>query len=130
MIESAAEFIRLRSSDDPDEYRRAAHEPAPLAVWRELVEHHPAMRFWVVHNKQVPLEILRLLAEDPDPRVRSMVADKRKLDQATFEVLAGDADAAVRARVARNAKAPTGVLERLAGDPEPLVRDAVAARTG
>ena len=43
MIESADEFRRLRESDDPAEYLRAAHEPARLDVWREVIARFPEL---------------------------------------------------------------------------------------
>ncbi|MGO4249462.1 hypothetical protein AB4Y87_19790 [Paenarthrobacter sp. RAF54_2] len=78
MIQSAAEFVRLRSSEDPAEYHRAAHEEADVSVWLDVIDKYPDMRFWVAHNKTVPLEILELLASDPDVRVRSFVATKER----------------------------------------------------
>lgn len=78
MIRSADEFLALRYSDDKEQYDRAAHEEAPIEVWRELVDSYPESRFWVAHNKSVPLDILRMLATDIDPHVRGMVAGKRK----------------------------------------------------
>ncbi|GAB1644409.1 hypothetical protein [Krasilnikovia sp. MM14-A1259] len=77
MIESADEFVRLRTSEDPAEYRRAANEPAAEAIWREVIDRFPQMRFWVAQNKTVPLSILEVLRRDPDERVRSMVRAKR-----------------------------------------------------
>ena len=44
MITSAAEFLQLRTSEDPSEYRRAAHEDAPESVWVEIVRDLPEMR--------------------------------------------------------------------------------------
>ena len=41
MIDSAAEFVRLRLSSDPAEYRRAAREEAPENVWLEVIEAYP-----------------------------------------------------------------------------------------
>ena len=78
MITTAEEFIRLRMSEDKDEYDRAAMEDAPIGVWWELVREHPEMRTWVAHNKTVPLEVLETLATDPDASVRGVVARKRK----------------------------------------------------
>ncbi|MFI6341113.1 hypothetical protein [Streptomyces sp. NPDC050535] len=123
MIESVEEFLRLRFSDDPDEYGRASAEPAPLEVWTEIVEKHPEARFWVAHNKTVPLEILRLLAADPDPRVRSMVAMKRKLTPDLLTGLAIDQHDPVRLSVARHKRTPKAVLEKLQSDPWSEVRD-------
>ena len=123
-----SEFVRLRESDDPDEYRRAAAEEAPLDVWLEVVRDRPDMRFWVAQNKTVPLEILRILAEDGDAGVRSMVARKRKLDPETLSQLAGDADESVRACVARNPGTPRHVLERLRDDPWEEIRRTIEER--
>ncbi|WP_353953193.1 hypothetical protein V6K52_07120 [Knoellia sp. S7-12] len=76
MIESAEEFVRLRSSEDPTEYNRAAHEEADVATWRDVLTRFPDMRVWVAQNKTVPLEVLEDLRHDPDERVRSMVRAK------------------------------------------------------
>jgi hypothetical protein len=76
MIRSAEEFRRLRESDNPDEYWRAAHEEAPLDVWLEVIRRWPDMRFWVAHNKTVPLSVLEVLVNDPDEKVRDMVLRK------------------------------------------------------
>lgn len=127
-IESAEEFVRLRSSEDMDEQHRASHEDASESVWLSVVRDHPDMRSWVAQNKTVPLAILRVLATDEDADVRGTVASKRKLDAALFELLAGDSDSAVRHRVACNAKVPRPVLEALADDPEPFVNDAARSR--
>jgi hypothetical protein len=127
-IESADEFVRLRFSDDPAEYNRAAHEDAPAAVWDELIESRPEMRKWVVHNKTVPLELLRRLAADPDFDVRCAVAGKRKLDRALFVELAADPAPEVRHRIAWNAKVPLDVLSALTEDAEEWVAEAAQHR--
>jgi len=77
VIESADEFVRLRTSEEPTEYHRAANEPAAEAIWREIIDRFTQMRFWVAHNKTVPLSILEVLGSDPDERVRSMVRAER-----------------------------------------------------
>jgi len=82
MIESAAEFVRLRSSDSPEEYHRAAHDSAPEEVWFDVIENHPDMRFWVAQNKTVPLAVLEVLRNDPDERVQWMVRSKRSWTRA------------------------------------------------
>ena len=129
-IRSAEEFIRLRTSEDPAEYNRAASEDADESVWLQLVQEHPELRFWVAQNKAVPLSILRMLVTADDERVRWMVAGKRKLSNDLFELLVSDPDEGVRARLARNAKVPRGVLEKLLHDPSSLVRDAAEAALG
>jgi hypothetical protein len=87
-IDSVAEFIGLRSSEDPDEYRRAAQAEAPTTVWQELVANYPEMRQWVAHNKTVPVAILELLYTDASPVVRRTVAGKRKLPERLQQALA------------------------------------------
>ena len=74
------------------------------------------MKFWVVHNKTVPLEILDALSIDADTRVRSAVAGKRKASPEILERLARDADEGVRHTVAWNAKTPEHVLRLLVDD--------------
>ena len=125
MIESAEEFVRLRESDWPEDYRRAAHEEAPLEIWLKVIEDYPQMRFWVAQNKTVPLRILEILARDPDPHVRGMVASKRKLTPEIQLILADDPDDGVRDRLANNAKATRQALEKVAaGERGPASRSA------
>jgi len=95
MIQSAEEFVRLRSSSDAKEYARAAHEDAPDHVWQEVIDHHPEMRMWVAQNKTVPLWALKLLAVDRDPDVRLMVAMKRKLPVEVLASMTDDVSSAV-----------------------------------
>lgn len=124
MIESAEEFLTLRRSENPAEYRRAAHDAAPLEVWLTIIATYPEMRCWVAHNKTVPIEVLGKLAHDPDEHVRWMVATKRKLTRELFDLLAADRNETVRARIALNRNAPQAVVERLAGDESVVVRSA------
>ena len=123
MIGSAEEFVRLRTSTDEDEYRRAAHDEASVAVWQDVIARYPHMKAWVAHNKTVPSVILDLLARDADADVRATVADKRKLTAEQFELLSRDQDPMVRGRIAYNHKAPVSVLQHLAKDSEPIVRE-------
>jgi hypothetical protein len=76
VIESADEFVRLRTSADPAEYGRAAHDEAAERTWRDVITRFPAMRFWVAQNKTVPLSVLEDLRNDPDRKVRDMVRAK------------------------------------------------------
>ncbi|WP_081739659.1 hypothetical protein [Methylobacterium sp. 10] len=128
MIASADEFIRLRNSEIPEEYERAASEPAPHEVWLELVANHPEMRFWVAYNKSVPISILEILADDADERVRFMVASKRKLSPELFLKMSSDVDCGVRARIACNKKTPRFIIERLCLDNVELVAEAARGR--
>lgn len=69
--------MRLRGSEDPSEYGRAARDEAEEATWREVIARFPEMRFWVAQNKTVPLSILEILRQDDDERVVRMVRAKR-----------------------------------------------------
>ncbi len=129
VLNNAEEFVRLRTSEDPEEYRRAAHEVATMETWFDVIARYPAMRFWVAQNKTVPHEILTVLTRDEDPKVRSMVARKGKLDARILEELAEDPDDAVRMSVAVNKNTPRRVLENLAsGDPWSEVQRAAQQR--
>jgi hypothetical protein len=123
MILTAEEFARLRRSDDPAEYNRAAHEEAPIEVWLAVIDRYPDLREWVAYNKSVALSILERLATDPDEKVRSTVVGKRKLSAELQALLARDPDAGVRQRLAYNAKCATDILQLLASDPDKLVRE-------
>jgi hypothetical protein len=128
VISSAEEFVKLRDSEDPTEYQRAANEEAPDEVWLDVIRNHPEMRVWVVHNKTVPLAVLDLLSRDTDAEVRSAVATKRKLTRSLRALLARDEDASVRVRVVYNAKCEPEILHLLATDPEIFVREAARKR--
>jgi hypothetical protein len=128
VISSAEEFVRLRYGDHSEEFLRAAHEPASVEVWMDIVKRYPNVRVWVAQNKTVPLEILAILAKDPDPKVRFMVAMKGKLTPELLETLSNDSDEGVRERVARHRRTPRAVLERLANDPWEEIRSVVAQR--
>lgn len=124
MIESAEMFVALRTSDDPDEYWRAAHDSADIEVWHEVIDSYPDMRQWVAHNKTSPLEILRLLARDPDPLVRYTVASARRIDDPLMRLLAQDEDDSVRAEIARHPKIAADLLGELCSDESWVVSDA------
>ena len=130
MISSAEEFVELRRSQRREEYLRATQESAPREVWLEVIQRFPDMRFWVAQNKTVPVEVLAVLARDPDSRVRSMVAMKNKLTADLFELLAKDQDDSVRARLAHNKKVPSEILRRLSTDQSQVVSIAARERQG
>jgi hypothetical protein len=121
MINSAEEFVALRSSEILEEYLRAATEPAPIEVWHEVIDRFPEMKTWVAHNKTIPVEILDILARDSDARVRTFVAMKNKLPEALFLLLAEDEDCGVRQRIAYNKNVPLEIALKLAKNPANLV---------
>lgn len=127
-IHSAAEFVRLRTSEVAADYHRAATEPAPIEVWMDVIDSRPDMRFWVAHNKAVPVAVLERLASDDDPRVRAMVARRRAAGATLLADLAHDLDDGVRAEVARNPRSPRSALLELAADPVQVVAEAARGR--
>ena len=117
MIKSAEEFVRLRESDDIEEQDRAARESASLGIWLEVIEKYPHKREWVAHNKTVPHEILKILADDQDSKVRWMVATRRSAGEEILEKLAEDVNEGVRERVLYNPKVTKKILQKLIHDP-------------
>lgn len=128
MIANPEEFVMLRRSKHQVDYLRSATDCATSEVWLEVIRKFPDMRIWVAHNKTIPIEILSLLARDPNPEVRAAVAMKNKLSYGLMELLAKDVDDSVRERVTYNEKTPSQILEQLAGDPCDRVRTQSRAR--
>lgn len=128
-ITSVNEFVRLRTSDNPDDYLRAANECVSHdGIWDQLIEDYPDMKIWIVHNKTVSIPVLERLSLDDDPDVREQIARKRKISRLIFERLATDSVDYVRAALAYNAKIPLDILDLLRSDGAVIVRDA-ARRT-
>ncbi len=123
VIETTDEFIRLVTSVDAVDRRKAAWEQAPLSVWKELIIGHPEMRFWVAHNRTVPSEILRILALDTDWRVRHRVATKNACSGDILALLANDEHEAVASAVSGHPNTPTAALQVLARHPWSQVKD-------
>lgn len=69
---------------------------------------------------------LRLLAIDPNPKIRESVASSYHTPEDVFSALARDPDEGVRACVARNESAPCDVLRGLVDDPSERVRGFLA----
>lgn len=128
VISSADEFLRLYRSSNPEHYRRAVFDEAPENVWMDVVHFHPEERVGVVRNKTIPLAVLEVLVDDPDPRVRYAVAMKRKLTPPLLDRLARDVDEGVRMMVALHKNSSKETLESLICDPWCEIRAAVQNR--
>ncbi|MDG2390721.1 MAG: hypothetical protein P8M30_15540 [Planctomycetaceae bacterium] len=128
MINSADEFVRLRQSEDPDEYHRAAWEEADVDVWREVMRAYPDMLEWVAHNKSIPEVIIRELYRLGDKKVNDTLARKRKTPLDILEEFAHSSDESLRLSVARHPKAPRSVLMMLQSDDWVEVRKVVNER--
>lgn len=114
-ISSAEEYRVLLERDDVSA-KEVSTIQADEAVWSEIVESYPELRFAVAQNKTVPPSILRVLAISGDPRVRSMVARRRATPPEILKDLASDSSGGVRLAVAMNPSAPRDALAILAGD--------------
>ncbi|CNF73297.1 Uncharacterised protein [Yersinia similis] len=123
MIKTAEEFIRLRKSTIPEEYKRAATEEAPISVWIDIIDNYPEMRVWVARNKTIPEKVFFLLSKDNDPIVKSAIASKYPLSLALYESLSKDKEESVRVRLTYNKKLPLDILKYIMeDDPSEFVR--------
>ena len=114
--------MRLRNSEEPEEYNRSAYDWAEDAVWHEVLDRFPEMARWVVHNKSVPHTILDRLIETGDRETRRWITSKRKLTPAQMKRLAQDPDWSVREGIADHPKILEELLLRLLRDSDHWVR--------
>ena len=96
------------------------HSPAMLTA-EEAAALHPAPEF-----TESKLRRLRLLATDPNPKIREAVASSYNTPEDVFLTLASDPDEGVRGCVAKNEATPCDILRSLAGDRSETVRGWVA----
>ncbi|WP_434317855.1 hypothetical protein [Leifsonia sp. P73] len=96
------------------------HSPAMLTA-EEAAALHPAPEF-----TESKLRRLRLLAADPNPKIREAVASSYNTPVDLFEALAQDPDEGVRGCVAKNEATPCDILRALAGERSETVRGWVA----
>lgn len=113
MIETAEEFIKLRTSSKSEEYLRAGREEASNEVWLELIENYPDMRVWVARNRTINKDIKIVLSKDKDPLVRSAIATKYPLDRELYCQLSKDTNEVVRSDIAYNKKTPLDILKKM-----------------
>lgn len=113
MITSAQEFIRLRESDDLTEQNRATLEYADIDIWMEVIEKYPDFKNWVIHNKEIQVEILEFLSNDANPDIRSAVARKRKINKTIKDKLSKDLDENVRFALLSNTKLSIDELKQI-----------------
>jgi hypothetical protein len=110
--------IRFNTPAQREQMRRLA--PAMLSP-EEVAALHPAPP--VTESK---IRRLRLLAADPNPKIREAAASSYHVPADLFETLAHDADEGVRGCVARNEATPCDVLRSLVDDPSEQVRGFLA----
>jgi hypothetical protein len=127
-ISSAEEFVRLSSSEIPEEYNLASSGSASDEVWLEVIQKFPDYTRRVAFNKSISLEIIQILAVHPDDGVRSFIAAKRKSPPDVLWMLAKDQVDSVRHRVVNNAKTPKEILEFLLNDSWEDIRERAQKR--
>jgi hypothetical protein len=110
--------IRFNTPAQREAMRRVA--PSQLTP-AEVAARHPAPP--VTESK---LNRLRLLAADPNPKIREAAAASCNTPADVLAALAADPDAGVRGCVARNEATPCDVLRSLAHDESEQVRSFLA----
>ena len=123
MIIKPEDFLGFVDKDDEQSKQRLRSETAAESVWEEIIVKYPHLKRAVTLNKNLPEAILRLLAKDQDPLVRTDIAMKRTLPREVFVLLAEDSDELVRARIAWNKKTPLDLLQKLAADVSQVVAE-------
>lgn len=93
-----------------------------LCVWLELLSIGYS-KHKVLMNKRLPLEVVSILAADPDVSVREEVAMKRAAAPLA-DLLSRDNSERVRRALAQNRKTPINILRELAHDASPWVAQA------
>ncbi|HSI87351.1 MAG: hypothetical protein ACAI35_03070 [Candidatus Methylacidiphilales bacterium] len=128
MIHSTAEYLQLIAQNDEPGWHRLQWEAAPLEVLADVLTHYPEFKRVVAANKLLDASVMRVLARDEDPQVRSDIASKNSLPDDLFYLLAQDADESVRSRIVYNKNAPIELLHQLKEDVSEIVVQAVKNR--
>ena len=116
MIDNIKEYIKLADSNNLEDNNRTKMEPLSSEVISEIIHNYPERKAWLVHNKHIPAEVLRLLCTDENADVRFTVAMKNKNDRYIFETLMNDPDFSIRLAIIRNKKLPIDLLKKMAHD--------------
>jgi hypothetical protein len=105
----------------PAQRRQMAAMAPSMITAEEAAALHPAPP--VTDSK---IARLRLLATNPNPKIRESVASSYHAPEDLFELLAKDPDAGVRTWIARNETVSCDVLRSLADDESEAVRGFLA----
>lgn len=95
-------------------------------LWQLAQNPNPKVRIYVIESSKITPEVWALLARDEDVAVRLELAERSHCPITILEVLASDENKDVRQKVAANRNTPAPVLEILATDVDAAVRTAVA----
>ena len=96
MLTTSEEFVALVDQGDAVSQERLRSETATESVWMEIINKYPDYKPAVSLKKNLPDGILKLLATDSDPLIRSTIAMKRALSSELFDLLAADSHELVR----------------------------------
>lgn len=110
----------IRFNTPAQRRQMAAMAPAMLTA-EQAAALHPAPEF-----TESKITRLRLLASDPNPKIRERAALDSHTPEEVMWMLARDHDEGVRACVARNESTPCDVLRGLVDDPSEQVRGFLA----
>jgi len=105
----------------PAQRRQMAAMAPSMITAEEAAALHPAPP--VTDSK---IARLRLLATNPNPKIRESVASSYHAPEDLFELLAKDPDAGVRSWIARNETVSCDILRTLADDESEAVRGFLA----
>ena len=105
----------------PAQRRQMAAMAPSMITAEEAAALHPAPP--VTDSK---IARLRILAADPNPKIRGSVASSYHAPEDLFETLAKDPDAGVRSWIARNESVPCDILRSLSDDESEAVRGFLA----
>lgn len=96
-------------------------------LWQLAQNPNPKVRIYVIESSKITPEVWALLARDEDVAVRLEIAERSHCPITILEVLASDENKDVRQKVAANRNTPAPVLGILATDVDAAVRTAIAA---
>ena len=105
----------------PAQMKQLRHIPPSMLTREQAASLHPAPA--ITESK---IRRLRLLAQDPNPKIRESVASSHNAPTDVLAALARDADEGVRACLARNEHVPVDLLRGLCADESETVRGWIA----
>jgi len=121
-------------SRDPDEKVRIKVANNPTASWKGILdkmlesETVVTIRNTLAKRKDIPVDMLVLLARDESHVVRSTVASNPRLPQSVVLEMVNDTSETVRAIIADRDDLSDEIVRKLSRDPSSSVRIAVATR--
>lgn len=108
-------------------FNTAAQRRANAELTRgELHSTDPVAAFLSPTVTETKIARLRLMAHDPNPKIRASVASSHHAPDDVYALLATDTDPEVRSWIARNEYVPCSILSTLVTDPDEQVRSFLA----